>query len=176
MILATDFPRKLLPHSTNKQHTYTEYNFRNTFCFRERVLSHHSILKDYVHIFDLTLTSEAGRCSLSIDHCQREECAGELVSAFKLLLYAQYRPQGDQSMLCQQGCQYCSVESYCKDPFYKLSNCFPLSSIRVGRTSKGRLGSVVLSTAVKICSVFSSYSSLEVQIQVLICVNVIRQK
>ena len=49
-----------------------------------------------IHIFDLTLTSEAGRCSLSIDHCQREECAGELVSAFKLLFYAQYRPQGVQ--------------------------------------------------------------------------------
>ena len=125
-----------------------------------------------IHIFDLTLTSEAGRCSLSIDHCQREECAGELVSAFKLLLYAQYRPQGDQRVPCE----YCSVESYRKDSFYKLSNCFPLASIRVGRTSKGRLGSVVLSTAVKICSVFSSYSSLEVQIQVLICVNVIRQK
>lgn len=92
------FPTK----APSPQHQQTDTHTQNItleilFVFRERVSSRYSILKDYVHIFDLTLTSEAGRCSLSIDHCQREECAGELVSAFKLLLYAQYQPQGNQS-------------------------------------------------------------------------------
>ena len=87
--------------ASSPQDQQTDTNTQNItykyFLSFERVSSHQSVLKYYVHISDLTVTSEAGRCSLSIDHCQREECAGELVSAFKLLFYAQYRPQGDQS-------------------------------------------------------------------------------
>ena len=104
------FPTKASSPHHQQTNTHTQnITLEIHFLFQERVFSHHcSVLKDYVHISGLTLTSEAGRCSLSIDHCQREECGGEFVSAFKLLLYPQYRPQGDQ----RGRCEYCSVESY----------------------------------------------------------------
>ena len=165
MILATDFPRKLLPHSTNKQHTYTEYNFRNTSCLsRESLLTSQFIKRLCTYIWpDFEFL---GRSMLSLNWSLSE---GRMRRRARLcfqtaplcsipMLYAQYRPQGDQSLAAS--IVELSLTAKIRSINFQTAFLFPL--FRVGRTSKGRLGSVVLSTAVKICSVFSSYSSLEV--------------
>ena len=121
MILALISHESSFPTAPTNRHTYTEYNFRNTFVFRERVFSHHSILKDYVYYtyiwpdFDFR-----GRSMLSLNWSLSE---GRMRRRARLCFQTAPLCSIPATGRSEGGCGYFSVEYCCKNSFYKLSNC-----------------------------------------------------